>query len=462
MSSLRLRLRLCARHCSSTSKPSRSRCWYPHAAFAAAAERARSGNLTPQDAHNLFDELLQHGNPVQERPLNNLLAALARAPASNTCRNGPALAVALFSRMSQGARRRLAEPTTCTYGILMDCCCRAHRLDLALAFFGRLFRTGLEADQFVFNTLLKGLCHAKRADEALEVLLHRMPELGCIPDVVAYNMVIHGFFKEGQAGKACSLFHEMAQLGVMPNVVTYSSVIDALCKAKAMDKAEYFLRQMVDNGVVPNNVTYNSLVHGYSSSGHQKEAVRVLKEMTSQGIIPDVVTCNTLMASLCKNRRSKEAAEIIDYMVVKGLKPDIVSYSILLHGVQRNQEAKDLFAAVSANGLVADVFTYTIMMSNLIKEGSVEEADNLFSSMEKSGCTADSYMLNLIIRRLLEKGEMVKAGNYMSKVDAKSYSLEAKTVSLLISLFSGKGKYREHILLLPTKYQFHEEAGTVE
>nr|QIP66257.1 restorer of fertility-like protein [Triticum aestivum]QIP66411.1 restorer of fertility-like protein [Triticum aestivum] len=227
MSPLRLRLRLRARHSASTSHSSRS--WEPHAAFAAAAERARSGNLTPEDAHDLFDELLRQGNPVQERPLNKLLSALARAPASAACRNGPALAVNLFSRISQGARLRVAQPTACTYGVLMDCCCRAHRLDLTLAFFGGLLRTGLEADQVIFCTLLKGLCHAKCTDEALNVLLHRMPELGCTPNVVAYNTVIHGFFREGQVGKACNLFHEMRQQGVTPDVVTYNSVIDVLC-----------------------------------------------------------------------------------------------------------------------------------------------------------------------------------------------------------------------------------------
>jgi pentatricopeptide repeat protein len=55
---------------------------------------------------------------------------------------------------------------------------------------------------------------------------------------MGYSTVIHGFFKEGQVGKACNLFHEMVQQGVAPDVVTYNSVIDALCKAKAMDKAE--------------------------------------------------------------------------------------------------------------------------------------------------------------------------------------------------------------------------------
>src|SRR4051812_28273825 len=99
--------------------------------------------------------------------------------------------------------------------ILMDCCCRACHPDLALAFFfGHLLRTGLEANQVIFSTLLKGLCHTNRADEALSVLLHRMPELGWTPNVVAYSTVIHGFFREGQVGKACNLFRGMAQQDV--------------------------------------------------------------------------------------------------------------------------------------------------------------------------------------------------------------------------------------------------------
>ncbi|KAF7018605.1 hypothetical protein CFC21_031880 [Triticum aestivum] len=171
----------------------------------------------------------------------------------------------------------------------MDCCCRARRPELGLALFVRVLRKGLKTNQIVANTFLKCLCCAKRTDEAVNVLLHRMSELGCVPDafsynivlkifcdnsmsqrglellqmmakegggcfpdMVAYNTVIHGLFKEGEIGKACNLFHEMVQQGVVPGVVTYSSIIDALCKARAMDKAELVLRQMVANGAQPN------------------------------------------------------------------------------------------------------------------------------------------------------------------------------------------------------------------
>ncbi|KAF6982422.1 hypothetical protein CFC21_000813 [Triticum aestivum] len=179
----------------------------------------------------------------------------------------------------------------------MDCCCRARRPDLGLAFFGRLLRTGLRTDGIDAYALIRCFCLAKRTDKAVSVLLHRMPELGCAPDalsysvvlkvlcddgrsqraldlpqmmskegggcapnVVAYSTVIHGFCKEGEVSKACDLFNEMEHQGVKPNVVTYTSIIDALCKARAMDKAESFLRQMVDNDVRPNNVAYKCMI----------------------------------------------------------------------------------------------------------------------------------------------------------------------------------------------------------
>jgi len=224
----------------------------------------------------------------------------------------------------------------------MDCCTRAHRPELTLAFVGQLLKTGLGVDTIIISNLLKGLCEAKRTDEALDILLHRMPELGCVPDVfsycillksfcnegksvqademlrmmagrgavcsptvVAYNTVINGFFKEGNVNKACDLFNDMVQQGISPNLMTYNSVVDALCKARAMDKAEAVLRQMVDKGVLPDNRTYNNLIYGYSSMGQWKEAVRVFKDMASQGILPDVVTFNMLMASLCKYEKSR-------------------------------------------------------------------------------------------------------------------------------------------------------------
>jgi pentatricopeptide repeat protein len=279
----------------------------------------------PEDAHRLFDGLLGQSIPVPVRLLNAFLAALACAPSG---REGPALAVALFNRVRrEDGGLQVAPLSVHTYNILMDCCCRARRPDLGLAIFGHLLRMGMKTGQITANAFLKCLCYAKRTDEAVDVLLHRMSKPGCAPDafsysivakglcddgrsqqaldllqmvvkeggacsrsVVVYSTVIHGLCNEGEVSKACNLFHEMMQQGVMPNVVTYTSIIDGMCKARAMDKAELFLRQMVDSGVQPDKLTYYSMIHGYSSLGQRREAAKMFQEMISRGLRPNIVT----------------------------------------------------------------------------------------------------------------------------------------------------------------------------
>jgi pentatricopeptide repeat protein len=165
------------RRCLPISLP--SAVWSPIAAFSAATERVRAGKLSPKDAHHLFDALLRQDNPVPARFLNAFLTALGRAP---TGREGPALAVALFNRVHREEGGLQVAPLSLhTYNILMDCCCRAPRPDLGLAFFGRLLGMGLKADQITANTFLKCLCYAKQIDEAVNTLLHRMFDLGCAP-----------------------------------------------------------------------------------------------------------------------------------------------------------------------------------------------------------------------------------------------------------------------------------------
>ncbi|CAD6256467.1 unnamed protein product [Miscanthus lutarioriparius] len=84
----------------------------PHLSLASATARVRSGTLRPEEAHHLFDQLLRQATPIPERSLNGFLSALARAPSSAACRDGPALAVALFNRASRadGSRPTGAVP----------------------------------------------------------------------------------------------------------------------------------------------------------------------------------------------------------------------------------------------------------------------------------------------------------------------------------------------------------------
>uniref|UniRef100_A0A0D9XL37 COBRA C-terminal domain-containing protein n=1 Tax=Leersia perrieri TaxID=77586 RepID=A0A0D9XL37_9ORYZ len=72
------------------------------------------GSGGEQDALQVFDELLKRGRGASIYSLTRALTAVARA--------SPAAAVSCFNRMARAGK---VTPTLPTYGILIDCCCRA-------------------------------------------------------------------------------------------------------------------------------------------------------------------------------------------------------------------------------------------------------------------------------------------------------------------------------------------------
>ncbi|KAG8044070.1 hypothetical protein GUJ93_ZPchr0109g40562 [Zizania palustris] len=375
----------------------------PPPAYAVFKQRLLSGTLGPDDARHLFDEVLR-GCDLANAP-NALLSALARAPPSAACSDGPGLAVELFKRMDRCASPQ-AAPTVYTYNILIDCYRRAHRPDLGLATFGRLLRSGL------------GL------------------------NVVAYNTVIDGFFKKGKVDKAYDLFREMEKHGISPNVVTYSLTIHGLCKSNAMDKAFDLFCEMKKQGISPDVVTYNSTIDGLCKSKAMDKAYDLFCEMEKQGISPDVVTYTSTIDGFCKSKAMDKAEKVLQQMLDAGVQPDNmiqqhdqwVFHFGNVEGVSRIKEAKDIFDSMVLNGPKPDVTSYTVLLHGI---GRLGDALEKFSHMVDAGVTPD--------RTLLKKSEVIEAGNYLSKIDENNFAVEASTASLLLSLFSMEGSSLLHL-----------------
>ncbi|EEC67254.1 hypothetical protein OsI_34200 [Oryza sativa Indica Group] len=136
-------------------------------------DRARVGSGGAEDALDVFDELLRRGIGAPIRSLNGALADVAR--------DNPAAAVSRFNRMAR-AGASMVTPTVHTYGILIGCCCSAGRLDLGFAALGHVVKKGFRVEPIIFNPLLKGLCADKRTDDAMDIVLRGMTELGCVPN----------------------------------------------------------------------------------------------------------------------------------------------------------------------------------------------------------------------------------------------------------------------------------------
>ncbi|KAK3153020.1 hypothetical protein QOZ80_2BG0166610 [Eleusine coracana subsp. coracana] len=385
--------------------------------------RVQSGTLDLEDALRLFDELLQQrrhrASPGSIQPFNDLITAVARGRG-----DGPARIVSLFSRM---ARAGAAVPNAYTYGVLVSCCCRAGRVDLALSPLTAVLKAGLTLEAIAFTPLLSGLCGERRVEEAMDVVRRVMPDLRCAPDVfshsvilkglcdhgrslealkflhmmiragdeinvVSYTTVIDGLLKDGKVEDAVKLFDEMRDQGVTPDVVTYGSIIDKLCKVGAMDKAYGVLRRMVYEGIVPDCHVYNCFINGYSTSGQWKKAVMIFEEMRRKGIKPNVVTYSSVMGALCKHGKCSDARKVFDFMVNSGETPNVTSYSILLQGYALHgslADVQNLFDTMIGLGIAPDRHALSILLHAYAVREMAKEAMLVLSDMQKQGVNPD-------------------------------------------------------------------------
>ena len=132
--------------------------------------RYHARDIGTEDALHLFDELLPYAGRSSIHAINCLLTVVGR--------DCPALGASLFNRV---ARSKVA-PSSITYAILVDCCCRAGRQDLGHTAMGQVIKMGFLADAMItFSHLLKAICAENKTSYAMDIVLRIMPMFNCVP-----------------------------------------------------------------------------------------------------------------------------------------------------------------------------------------------------------------------------------------------------------------------------------------
>ncbi|KAF8700082.1 hypothetical protein HU200_034445 [Digitaria exilis] len=371
--------------------------------------------------------------------------------------------------MAKGA---VVPPTVHTYAILIDGCGRARRTDLALAFFGQLLRTGLGVNTITFCNLLKGLCCAKRTDEAAEVLLCRMPELECVPDAIShfvllrsfcdekrsqrdlkllhmmaqegaccapngknFNIIINAYAKSGRMGEAILIFEEMEWQGVNPDVVNYGTLIAALSRMGQLDDAMYLFSQMTDQGLLPNGPVYCCLIQGFCTHGDLAKAKELVSEMVNTGIRPDMTFFNSLINNLCKQGRVNDGQDIFDLIEHIGMCPDVIMFSALMDGyclVGKMEEALRLLDVMLSAGIEPEVVPYGTVVHGYCKNGQIDDA------------------LNIVIAAMFEARRIEEAKSLFTSISAQGLVPSGETYRIMLTNLGKEGLLEEADHMFPS------------
>lgn len=175
--------------------------------------------------------------------------------------------------------------------------------------------------------------------------------------------------------------------------VTYTMLVDGFARVCDAGRAELIVSEMEAAGRA-NVVAYNAYLKANRGKGFTA-ALMILERMKSAGLRPDVVTYNTVIDFLSSEENGTQIAEDlvrID-MPRNGVRPDLLTFNTLIKGVARNRGHKsDAGTALGAayrwlrelqsRGLEPDEFTYQSMVSACAAAGDAPRALEFFRKVE--------------------------------------------------------------------------------
>ncbi|PNX55905.1 hypothetical protein L195_g049538, partial [Trifolium pratense] len=242
----------------------------------------------------------------------------------------------------------------------------------------------IDVDIKHYTTFISGYCLQGKPDVAYSTF-KEMEENGLKPDVVAYNVLLAGLFRNRRDCEAVDLLSYMDSQGVKANSTTHKITIEGLCSAGKVEDAEAYFNSRKDEGVE----IYTAMVNGYCQAGlieksYERQAGLIEKsyelfcEISNQG---DIAKEGSGFKQLSKD------------MEIRGIKPDVITYTVLLdeglkqfyYGRRKGKDAKynvlTIWGDMKQMGISPDVVTYTVMIDGHMKIHNLENAIIFFKEM---------------------------------------------------------------------------------
>ncbi|KAJ9690169.1 hypothetical protein PVL29_012695 [Vitis rotundifolia] len=232
----------------------------------------------------------------------------------------------------------------------------------------------------LFDEMPKLNCERTKFDK-IDGFFQELPgNLGIVPDVVSYNIIVNAFCEMGSLDSALSVLDEMEKVGLEPDLITFNTLLNAFYQNGSYADGEKIWDLMKKNNVAPNVRSYNAKLRGLISENRMSEAVELIDEMKTSGIKPDVFTLSSLMKGFCNSGNLEEAKRWYSEIAKNELPPVRATYMILIPFLVEKGDfemATELCKEVFSRRWLIEPALLQQVLEGLVKESKIEEATEL-------------------------------------------------------------------------------------
>ncbi|KAJ8474749.1 hypothetical protein ONZ45_g15840 [Pleurotus djamor] len=215
---------------------------------------------------------------------------------------------------------------------------------------------------------------------------------------VCWTSFLVGFLKCGRKDLASKMWDDMTGLGVRPGVSTWTAYLDACDSMSASAEAQAGWELMLQQGIKPDALTYRALISAQFNAHLPDDAMK---------------SFNSFLLDLGKTSPAKQT-------LVMKLKPSSnacwtstirqnltsVSYNTFLKYWSRMGDLRMLASVMNdmtASGIQGDVFSFSTILSALLKVGRDDAPDLMISLMRKHGVEPNVAIYSAIMDQQLRE-----------------------------------------------------------
>ncbi|GMI67039.1 hypothetical protein like AT5G39350 [Hibiscus trionum] len=242
---------------------------------------------------------------------------------------------------------------------------------------GRALMGGFEKDSFVMNSLLAMYMNCGKKEEGGKVF-----DFMWRPNVVSWNSMISGYFKNGCAKEALGIFNKMVEDEVVMDCATVVSVLPVCGFLTALEVGRRVYELVKEKGWEKEIVVRNALVDMFAKCGSMAEARLVFDGMDGR----DVVTWTSLINVHISNGDLRAALRLCFSMVLEGVRPNSVTLASLLSACGESNNLLDgrcLHGWAIRQKLDSDVMVETSLIDMYAKCNRFDLSSRVFKRTSK-------------------------------------------------------------------------------
>lgn len=259
--------------------------------------------------------------------------------------------------------------------------------------------SGYKPNVVTFNCIISAYMKVSDIGQAIKSWNSMTIEFGLRPNVISYNIMIHGSAKILGPPAAEEWLHRMINANVRPDAASYSMVIDVFAKDGNAEAAESWLRASKADQLEVHTFAYNSLLNTHAKSKNQEKCERFYLRKMNGMVKPNVTTFNCLMNACAKRADIQRAEYWYTQMLAQGLHPDVVSYGTLLNACAK---AKDFKRAAQwmdmmfACNLQPNIRCFNCLIQAAADAGDGNMMQHWFQRMQQQGLAPDTFTIRLM------------------------------------------------------------------